>query len=494
MEKLELIFSQHGEHRKLLTRVLTLLNYWFTGNVNLSALIVIGNLFLLGIGGMFFAFIKQKKDAGILVFLIILLIFNGQNFETSTWAMGGLQDMAILLMAMLSIYCIMQTTNLGFTAGLIFSVITIFSHGNGMCLLPSVLLSFILQKSQRKKGKMIWFTIVTSIAIGFYFFDWEMPNKSGISELLHRIPSIMTGFFRFLGANLWLPSVKIVAFLWGLFIFGTYVLALIGKFYKKNIIWFTFFTFMLLTAAMVSLNRPADEIVPMRYRIHCCMGTVLTIMFYYENREALHLTRWFKFLVPPILLFSVFCSMLYFEKCEKFSEYKKVTTYNWQRDKSGLCPNTKNMDTILQRAENMHIYTMPKLPLKNLAADVEVVGGRWQNHNSRISYNIDYVEETSEYVLIKGWAYTDEMSMDFTDISLCLFNENQNIKVRPYAERRYELPFSLTIKENCGFFAVIPKAMLPQDDYNVGIEIQKRYIVPVKKSTKSIDTDIQVQI
>ncbi|MDR3366479.1 MAG: hypothetical protein LBO71_05895, partial [Prevotellaceae bacterium] len=115
-------------------------------------------------------------------------------------------------------------------------------------------------------------------------------------------------------------------------------------------------------------------------------------------------------------------------------------------------------------------------------------------HNSRISYNIDYIEETSEYVLIKGWAYTDEMSMDFTDISLYLFNENQNIKVRPYAERRYELPFNITIKENCGFFAVIPKAMLPQDDYNVGIEIQKRYIVPVKKSTKSIDTDIQVQI
>jgi hypothetical protein len=112
---------------------------------------------------------------------------------------------------------------------------------------------------------------------------------------------------------------------------------------------------MLLTAAMVALNRPADEIAPMRYRIHCCMGTVLTIMFYYENREALHLGRWFKFLVPPIMLFSIFCSMLYLEKCEKFSEYKKITTYNWQRNKSGLCPNNQNMEEILQRAEYAYL-------------------------------------------------------------------------------------------------------------------------------------------
>jgi hypothetical protein len=97
-------------------------------------------------------------------------------------------------------------------------------------------------------------------------------------------------------------------------------------------------------------------------------------------------------------------------------------------------------------------------------------------------------------VLIKGWAYTDEMGMDFTDIYLWLFNENQSIKIHPYAERRYEIPFSLTIKENCGFFAVIPKTALPQGAYNLGIEIQKRYIVPIKKSTKSINTNIQVQI
>jgi hypothetical protein len=104
------------------------------------------------------------------------------------------------------------------------------------------------------------------------------------------------------------------------------------------------------------------------------------------------------------------------------------------------------------------------------------------------------MEETSKYVLIKGWAYTDEMGMDFTDIFLWMFNGKENIKICPYAERRYDLPFNMVIQENCGFFAVIPKAELPQGIYKLSIEIQKRYIIPAKKSAKSIDLTISIQI
>jgi hypothetical protein len=491
-EKMDLIFLQHGEHRKLLTRIITLLDYWLTGKVNLCVMIVIGNLFLLGIGAMFFAYVREKKNAGIFVFMTVLLIYNGQNFETSTWAMGGLQDMAIVFMAMLSVYFVTQPAVSWFVTGLVFSVITIFSHGNGMCLLPSILLSFLLLK--KEKEKTVWFTVIAGIAIAYYFCNWEIESQGRFIGLLYRIPSITMSFFHFLGGNLWIPSAKIIACLWGVFIFATYIWAIVGEFYKKNIAWFTFFTFMLLTAAMVALNRSADEIAPLRYRVHCCMATVLAVMFYYENREALRLTRLFKFSVLPAMLFSVFCSMLYLDKCEKYSEYKKVTAFNWQRDKSGLCPNNANMEEILQRAEDMHIYTMPQIPLAKLTSTVMAVEPNRKNHSSNISYNIDFLEETGEYILIKGWAYTDDMNMDFTDIFLWMSNEKQNIKIRPYVERRYDLHFNTMTQESCGFFAVIPKIKFPEGNYNMSIEIQKRYIIPVKSSAKFADTEILLQI
>jgi hypothetical protein len=490
-ERLKLIFEQHNVHRITFTKVIGLLSYWLTGKINLTAFIIIGNLFLLGIGAMFFKFLREKKNAGIFALMIILLLLNGQNFETSTWAMAGLANVGTLFLSMLSIYFVLRPTKTYFITGLILSVITIFSNGNGMCLFPAVLLSLFLQKRTKD---LTWFAIVAGIAVIGYFFNLKLNTEHGS----HYIPDIIKAFCSLLGGNLWLPSVKIVAFLWGLFVFGTYVLALVGKFYKKNIVWFTFFTFMLLTAAMIALNRPVDEIAPLRYRIFCCMGTILTAMFYFENRKIRHIYtfRWFKFTIPFVMMFSIFCSLLYLDRKQNNSEFLKISTYNWQRNKSGLhYYNTSGADiSALQKAEISNIYKMPRLPLKNIASTVEITVNKWQNHNSRIFYNIDYMEETSEYVLIKGWTYTDEMGMDFTDICLWLFNENQNIKIHPYAERRYELPFSRTILENCGFFAVIPKAALLQGSYNVGIEIQKRYIVPIKKSIKSIDTDIKVQI
>jgi hypothetical protein len=492
-EKFGLVFEQHNEHRIAVARIAGFLYYRLTGEINFVALIIIGNLFLLGIGIIFLKSLKQKENAGIFALMTVLLLFNGQNFETGTWAIALFANVGTLFLLMLSIYFVLQPGKPYFITGLILSVISIYSNGHGICLLPAVLLSFFLQ---RKTKNLMWFAIVTGIAVICYFFNWEFHNVENASASRY-IPDIITSFFCFLGGSLWLPSAKFIAFFCGLFIFGTYVLALAGKFYKKNIVWFTFFTAMIIAAAMVSLSRNPNAIAPLRYRIFCCIVAILTVMFYFENREIRHIRtlRWIRLAMPFVMMFSIFSSLLYLDRKQKDSEFLKVSTYNWQHSKSGLHYASSHAPVAtLQRAEDLHIYTMPKLPLKDLASTVETTGNKWQNHSSRIFHSIDYIDETDEYVLIKGWAYTDGTGMDFTDISLWLFNENQNIKIHPYAERRYELPFSLTVNENCGFFAVIPKAALPQGSYNLGIEIQKKYIVPIKKSVKSIDTDIQVQI
>ncbi|MDR2470413.1 MAG: hypothetical protein LBD27_08080 [Tannerella sp.] len=174
----------------------------------------------------------------------------------------------------------------------------------------------------------------------------------------------------------------------------------------------------------------------------------------------------------------------------------KVSTYNWQRDKSGLSYyNTAGADiAALKRAEDAGIYAMPVLPLKDLEAGVTIAEQSAPSPNARIAYDVDYVDETAEYLLIKGWAYTEETSMDFTDIFLWLRTDNENIKIDPFAERRYEVPVNKTAQENCGFLAVVPKSKLPKGTYRLGVEIQKRYIVPVKKSAKYADTDKEITI
>jgi hypothetical protein len=482
-EKLALIFESHGPHRIVFTRLIALLSYYITGKVSITAFIIIGNLFMLGIATMFFVFLRQRKNAGIFALMIVLLLFNGQNYGTNMWAMAGLANVGTLLLAMLSGYFIMQPAKPGFITGIVLSILTVFSNGNGMCLFPAILFSLLLQK---RKKELFLFAGIVGIAVICYFlnFSWE-PNRE------HRLDAMIKGFFYFLGGNVWLPSVKIIALLWGLFIFATYVWAIVGGFYRKNTVWFTFFTFMLSTAAMLVLSRPVEGIIAFRYRIYCCMGTILTVMFYFENRDALHLTRWFKFLVPPVMLFSVFCSLLYLNRMKEESEIIKISAYNWQRSKSGLYGPFESFGVVaLSKIEALKIYTMPKLPLEEIAATVKITAGEWENRHSSISYHIDFIEDANDYILIQGWAYTGEMSMDFTDIYLWLLNGEQSIKVDPYFGRRYNLEgVNLTIQENCGFFAAIPKTKLPPGDYRLGIEIQKRYIVPIRQSAKSVETE-----
>jgi hypothetical protein len=350
---------------------------------------------------------------------------------------------------------------------------------------------------QKRKKEALLFVAVAGLAVVGYFIHFKLvgigDNTPNIPTLLRNPHIPIMAFFRFCGNNLWLPSLKIIALLWGVFIFFTYLLAIYLRAYTKNTAWFTFFTFMLLTAAMVSFNRSVEEMAPLRYRIYGSMLSISVLMFYFENKDALRISRLFKWVVPPIMIFSIFCSMLYATKKGKDTEFARVSTFNWQHDKSGLHSTPGKEIIVLQNIEEAGIYTMPKLPLSELAAKTEhTVPSQWMNRNSDIAYHIDYIERTGGYLLIKGWAYTQKASMDFTDIFIYLLGENDTVKLRPLFERRYDIAANQTTRENCGFFAVIPQSEIPQGVYTLGIEIQKRYIVPIKKSTQSIATDVQI--
>jgi hypothetical protein len=503
-EKFQHIFSLWGERRMLITRLVTLAQYALTEHTNFQVLIIVGNIFLLGIAAMFVAIKQNKKNVAFFASLVALLIFHGQNFETSTWATGIQQDVAVFFLAMVTIYLLMKQTLGAFIAGLACAVFTIYSSSNGMCLLPAGVLSLFLMK---RKKELAWFSIVAGVAVACYFIDWDAGVQSRLGGFIQRIPLITRSFFCFLGGNLWLPSAKIFALTWGLIIVATYLFAFKTKLYKNNIAWFTIFSYLLLTAAMVAINRPPDEIAPMRYRIYCCMATVLTVMFYVENWDKLKFPIKLKLFTPPLIylkisivaaaaIFNILCSTLYLNKCEKYTQAKKVSAYNWQRDKSGLCPNYTGgaMEKILAKAEEKGVYFMPKLTLKQLETKVANNTFTQTPQQNTINFHFDYVDYLDQYVVVKGYAYAPDKSMDFTNIYITLVNEQQNLMVETLAERRYDINLNTSTQENCGFFAVIPKTTLIDQNYKVGIAIQKNYGVKISKSVNYIMTDTILQI
>ncbi|MDR0419163.1 MAG: hypothetical protein LBH34_02995, partial [Prevotellaceae bacterium] len=489
LEKFEILFSQHGEHRILFTRLIVAIGYLITGGINLSVIVAISNLLFIGIGVVFCLLIKRHKDIYIFASSAVFILFNGQNFESSTWSMVGLANIGTLLLAMLSIYLTLQNKKSYFIVGIILSFFTTFSNGNGILLLPTLILAFILQ---RKKKELIYTIIIFGITIIVYFFNFQ-KSISNISDIISNLPILIFNFFNFVGCNLWIPSLKIIPFLYGLFIVFTYVFAFFSKLYKKNIIWFALFTFMLLSAAAVAVYRlNPEEMGPLRYRIYGSMFTVLTLMFYFENRESFKIRKLFNFTIIPIGIFSILCTFLYLGKVNNKTENKKASAYSWHCCKNGLMSLDVSKDIkTLEEIENLGFYRMPRIPLKTMVSKVDKTSNKWINPTLSLQSGIDYIKEEEGYIIIRGWAYPENGNMNFTNISAWLLSDGNHIRISTYYERRIDIIFDLN-KRECGFFAVIPKSSIPEGSYELGIEMQKKYILPVRNLTGRTNIHINI--
>jgi hypothetical protein len=498
-QKIEVLFSPIQGYHFLFTRLSILTCYALTGEINIAAMIIISNFFIMGIGITFCLWLKQKEYFSLFALLCILLLLHGQNFESMGWLIVGFVYVGTLLLAMLSISMITSYNKYIFFTGIVLTVITIFSYGNGMALFPTLTLTLFLQK---RKKEMLIFSIIAGIATMCYLLhikEFSDTPHVNFYDLLHNIRIIILKFFYFMGCSLWIPSLKIISFLCGFVIFSTYVWGIISMYYKKNLAAFSFFSFMILTAMMLALSpRHLDDMGALRYRIFGSMLTISTIMFYVENKNLLRLHLSFKIITPIFVVFSMFSTLLYNSKVTKMIEWKKISTYNWQHDYVGLAGfSHRDAQMHLQKAEKAGIFIMPKIPLSGLTSSVDTSSENWENRKSNIIYNIDFVKEQDNYFLIKGWAYAKETSMNFMDISLYLLDGTREIRIHPYFERRYDIFGDSSIpldKVECGFFAIIPQNNIPMGVYSLGIEMKKQYIVSIKSSIKSIETDVKLLI
>jgi hypothetical protein len=478
------MFSEYGDHKLLFTRMITVLSYWITGKVNLSAFLFIGNLFLLSIGVMFYFFVKQKQNIALFVLLMVLILFNGQNFASSAWAMVSLANVGTLLLAMLSIYLVLQNKSSYFIGGLILTLITVFSNGNGIFLPPALWLILFLEK---KKKRLLWFLIFTATAIACYFIGYHKHVEFSYLQLILNIQTPIVNFFYFLGSNLWVPSLRFIPLLWGVLIVVTYLWAIYIKFHKKNPIWFAFFTFMLLNAVAVALNRPDSEGRGfLIYRIYGCMFSILTLMFYFENRDSLHLTRFLKLILPGVMVFSLLCTYTGYYQAQKIVETKKVLTYSYQYNEIENTALSLSYYDNLRRAETLKIYTLPQIPLSEMCYKAEK-HNKWKDFSSEIQYGITGIKQQDGFMVIKGWTYPQNSDMHFMRKYIWLLNAETEIRVQAFFEWRKSTEATRT---NSGFLAVIPLDQIPQGTYTLGIELQKRIIVPIKTLTKT--TDIQI--
>lgn len=222
LSKSKLLFSQHNEHRILVTRIAYLLVFYLNSSkISFVGLMLIGNLFLFCLvyifckvlnssvlssdatnpkafsQSLYFGIFKQKSFYSWLIYLsITLIVFCFSNQENSFWGMASVQNFGVIALAGLLCYRLSMVSKLDFSIFLI-SFLCVFTSGNGILSLFLVALWLIIK--HKKKDIFIW--VLFSITIFFlYFFDYKRPPSNPHEAQISDFLNFLRGYLIFCGS------------------------------------------------------------------------------------------------------------------------------------------------------------------------------------------------------------------------------------------------------------------------------------------------------
>ena len=477
-ERLRMLIEQHNEHRLLFTRLTTLAVYLFTGKLNYAVYIILANAMLIGTGLLMYKTINDDRKKAFGAFLIALLLCNGQHLETSVWAMSGLANIGTLFLAIASLYCVLRRETAWVVAGFALSVLTVFSNGNGMFILIPALIGLALQ---RRTKTCAAYAIVSSLSVALYFLDYVRPERTdiGLMDILTRMPQILINLCTFAGLNFWVPSLRIVSIAVGAFCLSVYLWGIWKGWYRTDLFSYASLTFLYLTAGAVAVMWVKDDsfYAPLRYRVYCSSILLLSALLLLNHSRFLQMKR---VVYPAAALFLLFnlSGFIYIPKERHRQEWRVVSAYKWQHDGQGLAISSDEQAIpYLQAAERMGLYRMPRYPMSEYASSIVPQSVGSNMNAEEMPHGIDSISMRDGYLIIEGWAFLRDCSMNFSDISLCLISTRNSYVCTSLAERRYDLKFDVSLDriEHCGFFSVIDTRSIEPGTYRIGIEIRRLF-------------------
>lgn len=192
--KLTALFKQHNEHRIVLTRLVTWLDFQVFGSLNYKHLMLAGNILLLGMLPLCHVILKNNKKPLFALLPIPFLWLSLAQWENMYWGMASIQNFGVVTLSLWTLYLCVNPKNSLYAISVPLAVLTVFTSPNGIFILPiGALLIFLTGNRQRLA---LW--IVTSVAAVFFYFRGFEPAQNPESKA--SALQLIKGFMAFLGS------------------------------------------------------------------------------------------------------------------------------------------------------------------------------------------------------------------------------------------------------------------------------------------------------
>lgn len=213
-ERVYQFVRQHNEHRIVLDRIMTWLDFWLFGKLDYRHLMALGNLSLVGLLVVFGYVLRRSIRADKTAWLLLLppvsfLLFNLSHWENMFWGMAALQNFTVVLWALWAIYALTFTQN--WPLAIVLAVFATITSGNGLLIWPIGAVLSGLQLLDRRDSDwqrpalnrqlilpLVYWLTGAIITIGLYFVGYEKP--AGNPPARGSIADLLMGWLAFLGS------------------------------------------------------------------------------------------------------------------------------------------------------------------------------------------------------------------------------------------------------------------------------------------------------
>nr|WP_295922599.1 hypothetical protein [uncultured Dyadobacter sp.] len=334
-DKLLLLFEQNFEHRVLFSKLVTLLQYALTGQVNIRWLIVLGNVSLLGIAALFYTFYREQKLSLPALFAICCLLFQVQHYEdTISWATCSLQHAPCICFSLWSFHLALKRERPYASAAL--ALLALFSSANGLAAILIWLFITWLVFPQRKSAlyPTILLTVVTAVHLATLTIHSGSLLHNAFSSVLPKFLLLLSFSGQLADPRLFGRSYSVLLGAWTILPLLIVVMQALRR--KQHTIshlqWLCaagigallFVAFLIVFARGEEPDHIGYQMD--RYKIYAALFGVLAVGFYDAYADHLKAGVWLRHAVAAAAV--VFCGSTYYHYYADIRYYRNAIEAN----------------------------------------------------------------------------------------------------------------------------------------------------------------------
>ena len=483
MVRLRSIFSQHNEHRIAFDRMVIVLSLLIGGGINFKALIIIGNVLLFALFFLIAKIFEEHTSRNYLLLAPVpFLFFNLGSYENYLWAMASLQNIGVILFALLSTYLLFRSKkvrNPEFVLSLFFALVATYTSGNGMLSLVTGLAALIVRK-ENFRLILVWAgATVLFISLYFYGYSSISQHPGVIDTLISKPDQLVSHFFVLVGR---ISGTLAGSTFLGFALVVTFLFLIITRFAgsKSHVLYFCLF-FLFASCCLTSLSRAGfgvHQAMAVRYTLYSSL-IIIFLYFLIISETGYAIAK----VIPWALACTVVALYVYADAYRYYmmdvrDRYKKLVHgaacfYEGNRYSYLSYPDQEEAKRILDESRKLGIYAIPFTTYGDIQSRKR--GLQLPAETNNIAYAFEFTPDSNMLFIDNSWAYVEGLNTDRMNTFVVLLGDGHTYIFDTYKHLRPDVTAAMNAGylDFSGFSLLADQSGIEPGRYRVGLLIKR---------------------